>query len=55
MAHNFAVYRLKDQKQFLMEVASPDDMLMDLLNTIVVSGNISTAAFIHDDQFGEKC
>ena len=35
-------------------MASPDDMLMDLLNMVVVSANISTAAFIHDDHFGEN-
>ena len=44
---------MKRKEQFLAEVASPDTMLMELIKSIVVSGDISTAAFIHDDMFGE--
>lgn len=36
-----------------MEVASPDTMIIELVKRIVVSGDMSTAAFIHDDLFGE--
>ena len=47
-------YRQKRGEQFMLQVVSPDNMLMELLNSVVVSGDISTAAFIHDDRFGEE-
>ena len=44
---------MRKEEQFLVEVASPDTMIIELVRSIVVSGDMSTAVFIHDDVFGE--
>ena len=38
----------------MMQVTRPEDAMMEMVNSLVVSGDISTAALIHDDQFGEE-
>ena len=37
----------------MVEVASPDNMLVELVKMIIVSGDIATATLIHDTQFGQ--
>ena len=45
--------RMKEQKKYLLSMTRPEDMMMEMIRSLMMQGDLSIAALVHDDQLGK--